>query len=127
MIVSGAALFTMFPGHWLWNIPPVHMVTPIQTQPMSIDLDANTNIEQIPTDWFVEIPGVSGDPAFEGDTPTRQLVHQPTIIAHDLYLLGLIAVLAGLAVRGTFRRRATWAGAALVTTGVVAQLLVSPL
>ncbi|MFN0029033.1 MAG: hypothetical protein ACKV2O_17885 [Acidimicrobiales bacterium] len=126
VILSGAALFTMFPGYWLWNIPPAHVFTPVQTQPMFIDLDAATNIEQTPTAWFVEIPGTDERTSHD-DKPTRQLVHQPTIIAHDLYLIGLTAVLAGLAVRGTLGRRATWAGAALAVGGVVAQLLVSPL
>lgn len=118
-LVAGALLFTMFPGSWVWNIPLVHVVTPVQTQPMIIELDAGTNVDQLPATWFVE-------QSDDGEL-IRQLVHQPTILGHDLYLLGLAALAAGLAVRGTRRRRLAVAGTGLATVGVVVQLLFSPL
>ncbi|CAN5829824.1 hypothetical protein BH24ACT5_BH24ACT5_03300 [soil metagenome] len=118
-IIAGMALFTMFPGYWLWNIPPVHAFTPVQTQPLVIDLDAATSIDQIPADWFVE---------FDGNQPTtRQLVHQPTILGHTLYLVGLTALAAGLALRASRGRRLAALGGAVAVVGIVAQLVVSPL
>lgn len=118
-IVAGALVFTMFTGYFLFNIPPMHAVTLVQTQPMFIELDAGTNVEQLPTDWFVE--------AADEGRPVRQLVHQPTILGHDLYLVGLTALAAGLAIRDTRGRRLAIAGAALATASVILQLVVSPL
>ena len=118
-LIAGALLFTMFPGYWLWNIPPAHAITPVQTQPMFIELDAGTDVDQLPATWFVE--------QSDDGKLTRQLVHQPTILGHDLYLLGLSALAAGLAVRGLRSRRLAVVGTGLATAGVVVQLLVSPL
>lgn len=57
----------------------------------------------------------------------RRHEHRPTIVAHDLYLLGLTFLVAGIAVRGALGRRAAWAGTAAAITGIVAQVAVSPL
>ena len=118
-VIAGIALLTMFAGYFLWNIPPAHVIAPVQTQPLFIDLDPATNVDQLPTTWFVELP--------DDGPPRRQLVHRPTILAHDLYLLGLTALAAGLAVRGSRGRRVALAGTAFATAGVVAQIIVSPL
>ena len=45
---------------------------------------------------------------------------------HDVYLLGLAAVFAGLAVRGSRGRWVIAAGAAATLAGVVGQLLSAP-
>ena len=118
-IIVGAVVFTMFTGHFLFNIPPVHAFTPVQTQPLDIELDAAIDIEQVPADWFVKLS--------DDGPPTRQLVHQPTILGHDLYLLGLTALAAGVAIRGARGRRLALTGTALATAGIAAQLLLSPL
>ena len=118
-IVAGAVGFTMFPGYWLWNIPPVHSIALVQTQPMFIELDAATDLDQLPATWFVEVPD-------DGTAPTRQLVHQPTILGHTLYLIGLTALAVGLAVRRVRGRQLLSVGAALAVAGVVIQLLVNP-
>lgn len=119
VIIAGAVLFTAFPGYWLWNIPPVHVITPVQTQPLNIDLDTATDVDQLPTDWYVE--------RTDGDASTRQVVHQPTILGHDLYLLGLTALAAGVAIRQSRGRRLALTGAIVAAAGVAAQLIVSPL
>jgi hypothetical protein len=118
-VIAGVALLTMFAGYWLWNIPPAHVITPVQTQPLFIELDTGTNVDQLPAAWFVELP--------DDGPPIRQLVHRPTILGHDLYLLGLTALAVGLAVRGTRGRLVALAGAAFATAGIVAQVIVSPL
>ena len=120
VIVAGALVFTMFPGYWIWNIPPAHVVAPVQKQPLYIDLEPGTTIEATPADWFVDEPN-------SGEVPVRELVHQPTALAHDVYLLGLIVLVAGFALRGRRGRWAKLGGAALAVGGVLIQLLVSPL
>lgn len=119
VIIASAVLFTTFPGHWLWNIPPVHVITPVQTQPLNIDLDTATDVDQLPADWYVELSD-------EGAL-TRQVVHQPTILGHNLYLVGLTALAAGVAIRHRRGRRLALTGAILAAAGVAAQLIVSPL
>jgi hypothetical protein len=127
VMIAGAVLFTTFPGYWLWNIPPVHVITPVQTQPLNIELDPATDIDQLPADWYVERSEVGATTRQLDHTPTRQLVHQPTILGHDLYLVGLTALAAGLAVRHTRGRRIALSGATLAVAGVATQLIVSPL
>lgn len=119
-VIAGAVLFTLFPGYWIWNIPPIHTITPVQTQPMFIKLDAATDVNETPVGWFVEFS--EGD-----DNPTRQLVHQPTILGHTVYLLGLAVLAAGLAIRKTRGRTMAMTGAVVAVVGVAAQLIVSPL
>ena len=120
VIVAGALVFTMFPGYWIWNIPPAHVVAPVQSQPLYIDLEPGTTIEATPVGWFVDEPN-------SGEVPVRELVHQPTALAHDVYLLGLVVLVAGFALRGRRGRWARLGGAALAVGGVLVQLLVSPL
>jgi len=120
VLIAGALVFTMFPGYWIWNTPPAYVVAPVQSQPLYIDLEPGTTIEATPEDWLVE----EADP---GEVPVRQLVHQPTALAHDVYLLGLVVLVAGFASRGSRGRRAKLGGAALAVGGVLVQLLVSPL
>lgn len=119
VIIAGAALFTTFPGYWLWNAPPVHVVTPVQTQPLHIKLDAAADVDQLPNDWYVE--------RNDNGRPTRQVVHQPTILGHDLYLVGLTALAAGVAIRDRRGRRLAMVGAISAVAGIATQLIVSPL
>jgi hypothetical protein len=58
-----------------------------------------------------------------GDLDT---VHTPTVILHDLYLLGLAGVFAGLSLRGELRRRLLSIGAIVTVVSIAAQLAVSP-
>lgn len=118
-MIAGAALFIMFVGYFLWNTPPMHVFTAVQSQPLSVELDAATDVDQLPATWFVRLS--------DDGSLTRQLVHQPTILGHDLYLLGLTALAAGLAIRATPGRRLALAGAAVAAAGVITQLVVSPL
>lgn len=127
VITAGAVLFSLFPGYWLWNTPPLHVITPVQTQPMHIELDAATNVNELPADWYVERTEDGAQTRQIGGAPTRQLVHQPTILGHDLYLAGLTALAAGLAIRRRLGRRVAVTGAALAVAGIAVQLIVSPL
>ena len=54
-------------------------------------------------------------------------VHTPTVILHDLYLLGLVGLFAGLSLRDASRLRLVMGGVTLAVLSVAAQLEVSPL
>ena len=54
-------------------------------------------------------------------------VHVPTVVLHDLYLVGMCAVFCGLSLRAHPRARVVGAGAAIAVAAVAAQLAVSPL
>ena len=60
------------------------------------------------------------------DFADREAVHMPTVVFHELYLLGLVAVFSGLALRNRPRARLVAAGAAVAIAAVVSQLVVSP-
>jgi hypothetical protein len=61
-----------------------------------------------------------------GSEPSAR-VHIPTVILHDLYLLGLTAVFVGLSLRRPPRRRLVGAGAVIAIGAVVCQFVVSPI
>ncbi len=56
----------------------------------------------------------------------REVIHTPTVILHDLYLLGLATLFVGLSLRTSPRGRLVAAGGAVAAVAVVAQLAVSP-
>ena len=60
------------------------------------------------------------------DFPDRYTVHAPTVALHDLYLLGLVAVFAGLSLRSHLRLRLVLGGATVAVLAIGAQLAVSP-
>ncbi len=57
----------------------------------------------------------------------REEVHAPTVVLHDVYLLGIVALFCGLALRSRPRARLVAGGAAVAIAAVIAQLVVSPL
>ncbi len=56
----------------------------------------------------------------------RAVVHTPTVVLHDLYLLGMIALFCGLSLRARPRARLVAGGAAVAVAAVAAQLVVAP-
>ena len=58
--------------------------------------------------------------------PNQYVIHAPTVALHDLYLLGLLAVFSGLALRAHPRGLLVSAGTAVAVLAVVAQFVVSP-
>jgi hypothetical protein len=59
--------------------------------------------------------------------PDREAVHTPTVVFHDLYLIGMVALFCGLSLRTRPRGRLVAAGSAVAVAAVAAQLVVSPL
>ena len=60
------------------------------------------------------------------DVAGREVVHTPTVMLHDLYLIGMAALFGGLSLRTRPRARLAGGGAAVAAAAVVAQLAVSP-
>ncbi len=56
-----------------------------------------------------------------------EVVHTPTAFLHDVYLLGLVGLFAGLAMRGASRGKLALGGAGIAIVAVAAQLAVTPL
>jgi hypothetical protein len=119
IIVGAFVWFAVFLLYWVWNMPPMHALVPVQTMPLRVDLRDVGLISDTPPDWYVEYPN-------EYETEfTRDLVHMPTVALHNLYLVGLILVVGAAGARG--RRRAVRStGLGLVVAGVVGQLVASP-
>ncbi len=58
--------------------------------------------------------------------PDRYFVHAPTVALHDVYLVGLVALFSGLALRAHPRGRLVAAGVLIAALAVGAQLAMSP-
>lgn len=112
--------FISFPGYWVANSPPVHAFALVQLQPLTIDLESGVEPEQLSENWLADAPSEFSD-VWE-----RRIVHQPTIAGHNLYLFGLIAVVAGASIRTRTGRRLALAGAVLAIGGIAIQLALMP-
>jgi hypothetical protein len=60
------------------------------------------------------------------DNHTGIVAHTPTVMFHDLYLVGLVTLCLGLSLRKSPRRQLVGGGAAVAVCAVVAQLVVAP-
>ena len=116
MIAGSIFWFLAFGLYWAWNIPGVHALTVVQPQPFRIELPSTTIPHLLPADWFVSRPN-------EYDGWQRMWVHLPTVVWHNVYLLGFAILWCGLAIR---RARVALGGLGVAVIGVVAQLIVSP-
>jgi hypothetical protein len=120
-IVLGVFVWTaLFPLCWVWNGDALHPLAPMQTMPLRVPLPDVHNLADAPDGWWVESPSVHHRQFH------RQWVHQPTVLLHGVYLLGLLAVVAAPSLM-TRRSAVVLAGAALVAVGLAGQWLVSPL
>lgn len=113
-------LFT-FGLWWMTNAPPLYTVTPVQVMPLGVDLEPGITMSDTDPSWLVDYP------TDYRRVYQRRVVHQPTVIGHDVYLIGLIAVGAGTVVGGPRGTRLLGWGAVIGTAGVVYQLLVMPI
>ena len=106
---------------WAFQARPVAYVTLLQVQPFSQRIDPlGFNPQRIPAGWLVTAPD-----AFE--SRWRHVIIDQTVAAwHDAYLVGLILLATGLAVRGRRGRVVAVAGLALAIAAAVAQAFVAP-
>lgn len=121
VIVVGAVVWVVAcMVYWGWQSNGVHLFALVQTQPMSLDLPAGTDPTALPADWYTSAPN-----EYES-LWQRQLIHLPTVLWHNVYLLGLTALCCGLAIRRTLGTRITVIGLAVAAIGVAGQAVVSP-
>ena len=104
---------------WALNSPGLHVVAPMQYQPMRVPLSAGVNPLTAPASWLI-------DWANEYDPTSRMLVHLPTVAGHDIYLVGLIVLWCGIAIRADTGRRLAIFGVIISVVGVALQLIVNP-
>ena len=119
MVAGSVFWFLAFGFSWAWNNAGLHALAPVQIQPMPIDLSVTTDPNLLPAGWFVTNPN-------EYDGWQRAWIHLPTVVGHNVYLLGLVFVWSGVAIRETRGSRVAFGGLGLAVAGVVAQLIVSP-
>lgn len=119
VVLAVVAWTALFPLYWVWNNDWLYPAAPIQTMPLNVPLPFGRSSIGTPADWLVERP------TRYTRSYTRSIVHQPTVLLHNVYLGGLLVVAAA----GVSERRRTvirCAGVALAAVGVAAQYAVSP-
>jgi hypothetical protein len=121
VIVAGAVVWFMAcTVYWAWQSNGLHLFALVQAQPMSIKLPAGTDPSALPTDWFASAPN-------EFQTEWKhEIIHVPTVLWHNVYLLGLTGLCCGLALRWSLRPSIVAIGLAAAVVGVVGQIVVSP-
>jgi len=120
------AFFVMTGMYWALQFPPVGYVSPVRTQPFSVDIDGPaTDPTALPADWLLDRPG---DPSDEPDDRDwdRVLVSQSVAAWHDVYLLGLALGAIGLAVRSRVGRRLILVGLMVAALGATGQAVMMP-
>lgn len=107
--------------YWLFNVGAGRWLTPLQSQPVLVEVGpVETDPTTFPTDWLLAAPG-------EFQEHWARIVVSPSLAAwHDVYLVGLIAVLSGLVAGGRCRRVLLVVGTVAAVGAVVAQRAVSP-
>ena len=128
-IAAGVFWFLLWGAWWAFQFTPMVTVALVSTQPMTIDAGpGDLGFADFPEDWWV-LP-----PDEYNDRWTRQVVSQPFVAAHVVYLVGLSVLFTSVALRlrgagvagargplATKLRRIGWA---TVVVGMVLQLWV---
>ena len=117
-VVTGFALVFTFTLWWVVRGLLPTAADPVQMMPLRIELPSSVGVADTPSHWLVEYDESTR-------TAVRQLVHQPTVVAHDLYLLGLVGV-AGAAIARDRRTVVRAVSAAVAVAGLALQIAVSP-
>jgi hypothetical protein len=107
--------------YWAVNGPVVRFFALIQTQPITVRAGSMyVDPTTFPSSWLLSAPGEYQD--FWG-----RLVVSPSLAAwHDVYLLGLASLLAGVAVRGRLGRVLGVIGLVVAVVAVALQKAVHP-
>jgi hypothetical protein len=107
--------------YWLFNGPVLRVVALVQAQPIVVRAaPGSADPASLPAHWLLSAPGQYQD--YWG-----RVVVSPALAAwHDVYLLGLTGLLAGLAVGGRRGRLLAGASVAVAVLGVVLQKVVHP-
>ena len=120
-IVAFVVWFLLGPTYWLSNGPVARWLTPVQVQPIPVDVGpAETDPTTFPSTWLLSTPG-------EYQEQWVRLVVSPAVAGwHDVYLVGLALLLGAAAVPGRLRRPALLAGLLLAAVAVAMQRAVMP-
>lgn len=107
--------------YWAFNGPTVRAFALVQSQPVTVRAaEPWVDPLTLPSSWLLTAPGQYQD--FWG-----RLVVSPALAAwHDVYLLGLAGVLAGVALDARRGRLVGAVGFVVLVAGVVGQLVVQP-
>lgn len=119
LIVGVFTWALLIPFYWVWNSAGLYPMSLVQVMPLRVPLPRFDSITDTPANWYVEFPG-----QYQPEL-VRDLVHVPTVVFHDLYLLGVTLLVAAPIARD-HRRAARVAGGAVAIGAVIAQWLVSP-
>ena len=120
-LVGGLGLAVMGSVAWAFQARPVAYMTLLQVQPFSQRIDPlGFNPQRIPDGWLVTAPD-----AFEPHW-RHVIIDQAVAAWHDAYLVGLILLATGLAVRGRRGRAVAVAGLVLAVAAALVQALVAP-
>ncbi|WP_168929525.1 hypothetical protein [Nocardioides sp. GY 10113] len=109
-------------AYWVFQAAATAPFALLQSQPVSVEVGGPAaDPASFPAGWLLEGPG-------EYQDHWARLVVSPALAAgHDVYLIGLAALLLAVAApRGRDRRLLLAAGAAIAVAGYVAQLAVYP-
>ena len=101
--------------YWAWQGAPLRYLTALQAQPIEVDLPPGT----LPAD----VPGLQLSAPDQYQEVWRWVVVDQAMAAwHDLYLVALVIVFGGLAVRGRTGRAVAAIGGLLAIGAVVLQI-----
>jgi hypothetical protein len=120
-VLAAAMTFQFWLGFWIFQWPPMFVVTLVQTQPIS----RPAGTAPFPDHWLVSYDWYERYFA-------RYYVDQPLMGGHVLYLVGLTVLCVGSALRvrsasvvtqpAHLRRRVRWIGWACLAGGILIQL-----
>ena len=122
VIVIGLVVWFLFFGvYWALQWNPVVYVVPTQIQPLEVSIDGDaTDPSRFPAHWLLDRPDEPG-----GEWK-RVVVHDPLTAWHDLYLVGVAVLAAGIAIRSRTGRRLALIGVAVIGIGLVGQVVATP-
>jgi hypothetical protein len=120
-IVLFVGWFLVGATYWLFNGDVTRWVTPLQVQPVDVEVGpAAANPAGFDSSWLLAPPGEYRD-------HWARLVVSPSLAGwHDVYLVGLTALLVAVAVPGRTRRPLLAGGALLAVVAVLMQAAVTP-
>lgn len=125
VIVVGLVIAFLLTGaYWVWQSVPMVYAVPLQTQPIEVTIDGDaTDPTKLPADWLLVDPD---EPHRSGQDWKRTLVSQPLAVGHDVYLVGLGTLAAGIAIRSRKGRQLVVVGLVVAGLGIAAQVAVMP-
>jgi hypothetical protein len=117
LVIYWFLLFT----YWLFQWSVSGWLTPLQVQPRVVEIgSASPDPASLPSDWLLSAPSDYQD-------SWGRVVISPALAGwHNVYLVGLTALVVAIAVPGRLRRPLLAGGGLLAMTAVVLQAVVSP-